>query len=175
MGVGLDSIRVLGGRKILVLGATAVAAIAVAACGSDEGKIDQQTARQMLAQLGDARILFAEEDCTGARDATAELSSQVSTLDDGVDAALRNALTEGAENLTTLIDNSALCIEADAIEPEPVIPEPPPVEPTVPEPPPVEPTVPEPPTTTPDDPTTPTDPTTPDPGDGTGGTGGTSQ
>jgi hypothetical protein len=114
----LDSLGVARMRKFVPLGAVLViAGVALAACGNDAEKLPSEVARQMLIDLRDARDEFDAGNCTEAADAANALDGQIRVLDSDVDGQLRNALSEGADNLNRLIAESVVCLEGSPVDP----------------------------------------------------------
>ncbi len=90
----------------------AVAALALSACGSTSSPklLPGTTASQINANLDEVQRLVAEEDCIGAENAAAAVGEEVDALE-GVDAKLKQALSEGAERLSQVVAN---CEESGA-------------------------------------------------------------
>jgi outer membrane biosynthesis protein TonB len=84
------------------LGALAVAAIS--ACGEEDAKLlPGETAREITANLEAVQQLSDEGDCLGAESAAQQVSEQVESLG-GVDRKLKEALRDGADRLTEVVD-----------------------------------------------------------------------
>jgi hypothetical protein len=76
------------------------AAFAVVSCGdSEEGLLPGATADQIVENLEEVERLVAEGDCSGAQQAAQEVASQVDALGSDVNARLRRALADGADEL----------------------------------------------------------------------------
>jgi hypothetical protein len=98
-------------RSLLSLALGAVCAIALAACGSDDrtGQLPPENASVMRGALEDARAEESEGDCDGVADAAGNLQTEIDELPEDVDPELRDALTQGAENLAQLAQNPDTC------------------------------------------------------------------
>jgi outer membrane biosynthesis protein TonB len=104
---------------MLVLALGALAALGLAACGSggDAELLPGETASEITANLDQVEELAGEGDCAGAAGAAESVSAQVEALG-GVDAKLKEALSEGAQRLNEVV---AGCEELTAEEEEPAI------------------------------------------------------
>ncbi len=103
---------------LLAFALAAVAALGLAACGgSDAELLPGDTASEITSNLDRVEQLANEGDCSGAAVAAAEVSAQVEGLG-GVDAKLKQALSEGAARLNEVV---ADCEEATTEEEAPAI------------------------------------------------------
>lgn len=94
-----------------------LAALLLSACGGENAKLlPGHTAREITANLEAVKQLSDEGDCVGAESAAGQVSEQVEALE-GVDKKLKEALNEGAERLSEVVEE---CEEAE--EPEAVAP-----------------------------------------------------
>jgi outer membrane biosynthesis protein TonB len=95
---------------LLVLALGAVAAMALASCGSGGGAelLPGDTAQEINSNLDQVKTLAEEGECIGAEDAARQVSAQVDALG-GVDKRLKQALREGAARLNEVV---AGCEEA---------------------------------------------------------------
>jgi outer membrane biosynthesis protein TonB len=86
----------------LLLGATAM--VVLSSCGGSDssGLLPGSTASEINSNLDKVQQLVAGADCAGAREASAEVSSQIETLE-GVDSRLKEALSEGASHLAEVV------------------------------------------------------------------------
>lgn len=91
-------------------------ALGLAACGGGGARLlPGQTARQITANLDTVKRLAAEGDCFGAEEAARQVGEQIDSLG-GVDAKLKQALSQGAARLSAV---TASCEEgAEATRPE---------------------------------------------------------
>lgn len=97
----------------LALGATM--ALGLVACGGEDAELlPGSTASEINANLDLVEQLANDGDCSGAAEAAAAVSSQVEELG-GVDAELKQALSEGAARLNEVV---AGCEEAETEEAE---------------------------------------------------------
>jgi outer membrane biosynthesis protein TonB len=104
-------------RTTLIAVLAVLAAAALSACGSEDAKLlPGHTAREITANLESVKELSDEGDCVGAEGAAAQVSEQIDALG-GVDRKLKDALREGAERLSEVVEE---CEEAE--EPETVAP-----------------------------------------------------
>src|SRR6476620_9998255 len=80
------------------------AAIGLASCGGGESAdlLPGSTASQINANLSQVERLAGEGECVGAQDAAAQVSEQVEALT-GIDAELKQALSEGAAKLNEVV------------------------------------------------------------------------
>ncbi len=103
----------------IVLALAVAAVLGLAACGGDEDAdlLPGDTASEINANLDLVRQLADDGDCAGAADTAATVSSQVESLG-GVDAELKQALSEGAARLNEVV---ADCEEAEPEAEEPAI------------------------------------------------------
>ena len=101
--------------SILAFALGLAAAIALASCGggSSAELLPGSTASQINSNLDQVEQLAGEGECVGAQNAAAEVSTQVESLS-GVDAKLKQALSEGAARLNEVV---AGCEEATTEEP----------------------------------------------------------
>lgn len=104
---------------LLTLALGAVTALGLAACGSGGGAdlLPGETASEITANLDQVEQLASAGDCSGAAAAAEAVSAQVEALG-GVDAKLKEALSEGARRLNEVV---AGCEEATTEEEEPAI------------------------------------------------------
>ncbi len=93
-------------RRVLIGAALTTACLALSACGSSDGEIPTAGAKRMLAALEASQSAFDSRDCSAAEEATAVLAAEIAGLDADSDGALRNALNEGTENLSRLIEET---------------------------------------------------------------------
>jgi hypothetical protein len=99
--------------SILAIALGALAALGMAACGSDSADLlPGSTASEITANLDQVKELATEGDCVGAEAAAQSVSSQIEALG-GVDEKLKQALREGATRLNEVV---AGCEEAPAEE-----------------------------------------------------------
>lgn len=100
--------------SVLALFLGLAAALALASCGSGESAelLPGSTASQINSNLDQVQQLAGEGECVGAEDAASAVSNQIESLT-GVDAKLKQALSEGAARLQQVV---ASCEEAE--EPE---------------------------------------------------------
>jgi hypothetical protein len=99
---------------LLALALGAVAAMALAACGSSGGAdlLPGDTAKEISSNLDQVKALANEGECVGAEDAAQQVSAQVDALS-GVDKRLKQALQEGATRLSEVVES---CEEEEAPE-----------------------------------------------------------
>ena len=113
----LDSMGRLS-ASLLVFALVAAATLGLSACGeSGADLLPGDTASEITSNLDQVRELASEGECIGAEDAAREVSDQVDSLG-GVDEQLKQALREGAERLTLVVE---ACEEAPEEEEEPAI------------------------------------------------------
>jgi hypothetical protein len=100
--------------SILILALAACAALGLVACGGGGGDdlLPGETASEINSNIDAVERLVGEGDCVGAEDASATISGQVESLT-GVDAKLKDALSEGAARLNEVV---AECEEEPAEE-----------------------------------------------------------
>jgi outer membrane biosynthesis protein TonB len=91
---------------LLALALGAVAALALASCGSgDNAKLlPGDTASEITSNLDLVRELAGEGECIGAEDAAQEVSAQIDALG-GVDKQLKQTLKEGATRLNEVVES----------------------------------------------------------------------
>ncbi|MDX6589878.1 MAG: hypothetical protein QOI84_1152 [Solirubrobacterales bacterium] len=101
--------------SILVFALGLAVAMALVSCGgsSSADLLPGSTASQINSNLDQVEQLAGEGECVGAQNAAAEVSTQVESLA-GVDAKLKQALSEGAARLNEVV---AGCEEATTEEP----------------------------------------------------------
>ena len=88
---------------LLALALAAVAATGLSACGGGSSDLlPGTTASEINSNLDEVRQLVSEGDCIGAGDAAGAVSTQVEELT-GVDAKLKEALSEGANRLNEVV------------------------------------------------------------------------
>jgi len=107
---------------LLVFAAAALAAVAISACGGDSADLlPGKTASEIESNLDQVARLAGEGECVGAENAAQEVSAEVEALG-GVDAKLKQALSEGTSRLNEVV---ASCEEGEPEEEElePVEPE----------------------------------------------------
>jgi septal ring-binding cell division protein DamX len=101
----------------LALALGALAAIALASCGSGEDAklLPGNTAQEISENLDSVKQFVSEGECVGAENAAQEVSAQVEGLG-GVDEKLKQALQRGAEKLNEVV---VACeeIETEAVAP----------------------------------------------------------
>jgi hypothetical protein len=105
--------------SLLAVALGAVAALGLVACGSggNADLLSGGTASEITENLDTVRELAAESECIGAENAAQEVSVQIDSLG-GVDKQLKQALREGAERLTQVVEE---CEEAPSEETEPAL------------------------------------------------------
>jgi hypothetical protein len=105
--------------SLLAVALGAVAALGLVACGSggNADLLPGGTASEITENLDTVRELAAESECIGAENAAQEVSAQIDSLG-GVDKQLKQALREGAERLTQVVEE---CEEAPSEETEPAL------------------------------------------------------
>src|SRR5262245_8292741 len=110
--------------RTLIAGALGALAISgLSACGGEDAKLlPGETAREITANLESVKQLSNEGDCVGAESATAQVSEQIEALT-GVDRKLKEALGEGAERLSEVVDECEEAEEPEAVEPAEILPE----------------------------------------------------
>jgi outer membrane biosynthesis protein TonB len=105
--------------SVLALAVGAVAALALASCGSGGGAdlLPGHTASQITSNLDQVKQLANEGECIGAEDAAQEVSAQVEALG-GIDKQLKQVLREGAARLNEVVEScqEAAPEETEAIE-----------------------------------------------------------
>ena len=100
--------------SLLALALGTVAALGLVACGSS-GSADLlpgKTAGEITENLDAVKELAGEGECIGAENEAQEVSNQIDALG-GVDKKLKQALREGAERLTQVVEG---CEEAPEVE-----------------------------------------------------------
>jgi septal ring-binding cell division protein DamX len=96
----------------------ACAALALSACGSDSADLlPGETASEINSNLDQVRQLADEGDCGGAESAAAAVGEQIEGLG-GVDAKLKEALSEGAGRLNEVVSECAAAEPEEAEETE---------------------------------------------------------
>ena len=82
----------------------AVALVGLSSCGGGDssGLLPGATASEINSNLDKVQQLVAEGDCAGAEEASGEIGGQIETLE-GVDARLKEALSEGAARLSDVV------------------------------------------------------------------------
>jgi outer membrane biosynthesis protein TonB len=104
--------------SLLALALGALAALGMVACGSSGADLlPGDTASEITSNLDQVEQLAGEGDCSGAAGAAETVSAQVESLG-GVDAKLKQALSEGATRLNEVV---AGCEETTTEEEEPAI------------------------------------------------------
>jgi outer membrane biosynthesis protein TonB len=104
--------------SLLALALGALAALGMVACGSGGADLlPGDTASEITSNLDQVEQLASEGDCSGAAGAAETVSAQVESLG-GVDAKLKQALSEGATRLNEVV---ASCEETTTEEEEPAI------------------------------------------------------
>jgi hypothetical protein len=89
--------------SLLALALAATAALGVSACGGNGSDLlPGTTATEINSNLDEVRQLVSEGDCVGASGAASSVSTQVEQLG-GVDAKLKEALSEGASRLNEVV------------------------------------------------------------------------
>ena len=87
---------------IASLGALAVASLS--ACGGEDAKLlPGETAREITANLDSVKQLSNEGDCVGAESAASQVGEQIEALE-GIDRKLKQALHDGAERLSEVVN-----------------------------------------------------------------------
>lgn len=112
---GLSRLAPMGrlSAPLLVFAAAALAAVAISACGGDSADLlPGKTASEIESNLDQVAQLAGEGECVGAENAAQEVSAEVEALG-GVDAKLKQALSEGASRLNEVV---AGCEEAEPEE-----------------------------------------------------------
>lgn len=103
---------------IALLGALAVASLS--ACGGEDAKLlPGETAREITANLDSVQQLSDEGDCVGAESAAAQVGEQIESLE-GVDRKLKEALHDGAERLSEVVNECEE--ESEAVAPAEISP-----------------------------------------------------
>jgi hypothetical protein len=107
--------------SILVFALGLAVALALASCGGSDSTelLPGSTARQINSNLDQVEQLAAENECIGAENAAAEVSAQVESLT-GVDAKLKQALSEGADRLNEVVGACEETSEEATEESEPL-------------------------------------------------------
>jgi outer membrane biosynthesis protein TonB len=102
----------------LALGAAVVLGLAACGSGGDAELLPGETASEITANLDQVEQLASEGDCAGAAATAEAVSAQVEALG-GVDAKLKEALSEGARRLNEVVAGceEATTEEEPAIEP----------------------------------------------------------
>jgi outer membrane biosynthesis protein TonB len=89
--------------SLLALALAAALATGVSACGGGSSDLlPGTTASEINSNLDEVQQLVSEGDCVGAADAASTVSAQVEELG-GVDAKLKQALSEGANRLNEVV------------------------------------------------------------------------
>jgi outer membrane biosynthesis protein TonB len=110
--------RLSASLLVLVLGATVTVVLTSCGGSSNSGLLPGATASQINSNLDQVQQLVAEGNCAGAEEASTSVSGQIEELG-GVDARLKEALSEGAARLAEVVStceevpNEA---EAEALE-----------------------------------------------------------
>jgi outer membrane biosynthesis protein TonB len=110
--------RLSASLLVLVLGATVTVVLTSCGSSSNSGLLPGATASQINSNLDQVQQLVAEGNCAGAQEASTSVSGQIEELG-GVDARLKEALSEGAARLAEVVStceevpNEA---EAEALE-----------------------------------------------------------
>jgi hypothetical protein len=91
--------------SLLALALAAIAALGLVACGSSSSAdlLPGKTASEITENLDAVKALNAEGECIGAENEVQEVSDQVDALG-GVDKQLKQALREGTERLTQVVE-----------------------------------------------------------------------
>jgi hypothetical protein len=105
--------------SLLAVSLGAVAALGLVACGSggNADLLPGGTASEITENLDTVKELADEGECIGAENEAQEVSNQVDALG-GVDKQLKQALREGAQRLTQVVEE---CEEAPSEETEPAL------------------------------------------------------
>ena len=94
----------------------------LSACGGEDAKLlPGHTAREITANLEAVQQLSDEGDCVGAEGAATQVSEQIEALG-GVDRKLKEALTDGAERLSEVVEECEEAEEAETVAPAEVTP-----------------------------------------------------
>jgi hypothetical protein len=104
--------------SLLALFLAAAAALGLVACGSS-GSADLlpgKTAGEITENLDAVKGLAGEGECIGAENEAQEVSNQIDALG-GVDKQLKQALMEGAERLTQVVESCEEAPEEEATSP----------------------------------------------------------
>jgi hypothetical protein len=103
--------------SLLALALVACAALGLSACGSGGGDdlLPGETASEINSNIDAVERLVGEGDCVGAEDASATISGQVESLS-GVDAKLKEALSDGAARLNEVVAECEEEPEEEVIE-----------------------------------------------------------
>ncbi len=97
-------------RRVLTGGTGMVIAIAISACGSSPSNgLNQTDSDVLLSELDQIRSFLAAGSCISAGSHALTFLSEVQTLPADTDPNLRQALENGAQNLTVLLDDPANC------------------------------------------------------------------
>jgi hypothetical protein len=104
-------------RTTIVAALAALAVAALSACGGEDAKLlPGETAREITANLDSVQQLSDEGDCVGAESAASQVSEQIEALT-GVDRKLKEALREGAERLSEVVEECEAAEEPEAVAP----------------------------------------------------------
>jgi len=101
-------------RRLLLL---LPAVVALSACGGGEDETEllaRSESRDLTGRLERIERAVARGDCTVAREAVARLGQEVANLDERRDAALRERLREGVDNLAQAVDRD--CTQTETTE-----------------------------------------------------------
>lgn len=97
-------------RRVLTVSAGMVIAITVSSCGSSPSNgLNQADSDVLLSELDQIRSFLAAGSCISAGSHAVTFLSEVQTLPADTDPDLRQALENGAQNLTVLLDDPANC------------------------------------------------------------------
>ena len=90
--------------SLLALILATAALVGLSACGGSDssGLLPGETATEINSNLDKVQQLVAEGECAGAEEASAEVSSQIESLE-GVNSRLQEALSEGATHLAEVV------------------------------------------------------------------------
>jgi hypothetical protein len=104
--------------SLLALALGAVAALGLVACGSggSAALLPGKTASEITENLDTVKELAGEGECIGAENEAQEVSNQVDAIG-GVDKQLKQALKEGAERLTQVVEGCEEAPEEEVTSP----------------------------------------------------------
>ena len=102
--------------SLLALALGGALALGLVACGEEDAKLlPGETAREITANLDTVKQLAEEGDCVGAEDAAQQVGEQVEAIV-GIDAKLKQALSDGSERLGEVVSGCAPETEEETVE-----------------------------------------------------------